>query len=243
MAKAATSRSQAQRIEGVLHPPGFVQQVRILLAKEIAVELRSKETVPSMAVFAAAALVIFQFAFDLRGPILPLVTPGVLWVAVLFASILALGRSFTREVERGSLEGILASPADPGALYLAKAVGNFLELLALQVVIVPLTAALFDLNLFHPWLLLVMALGSLGVSAVGTVLAAVTANTRAREALLPILLLPLLAPIMISAVRGTGFIIDGRPWGEIQTWVGILAAYDIMFTTLSTLLFRYVVEQ
>lgn len=224
-------------------PPTFSRQVRTLLMKELAVELRSKETLPSMAVFAAATLVIFQFAFDLRGATLTLVTPGVLWIAILFASVLALGRSFAREMERGSLEGILASPIDPGALYLAKTVANFTLLLVLQAVIVPLTAVLFDLNLLQPTLLLILALGSLGIAAVGTILAGVTANTRAREALLPIMLLPLLVPIVLGAVRGTGLAIDGRAWSDIQSWVGILTAYDIMFTTLSTLIFHFVVEQ
>lgn len=224
-------------------PPTFSRQVRTLLMKELAVELRSKETLPSMAVFAAATLVIFQFAFDLRGATLILVTPGVLWIAILFASVLALGRSFAREMERGSLEGILASPVDPGALYLAKTVANFILLLVLQAVIVPLTAALFDLNLFQPTLFLILALGSLGIAAAGTILAGVTANTRAREALLPIMLLPLLVPIILGAVRGTGLAIDGRAWADIQSWVGILTAYDIMFTTLSTLIFHFVVEQ
>ncbi|MBI4236598.1 MAG: heme exporter protein CcmB [Chloroflexi bacterium] len=223
--------------------PSLVRQVWVLLAKEVRVELRSKETVPSMAVFALAALIIFQFAFDLRGPTLSLVAPGVLWVAVLFASILGLGRSFAREVERGSLEGLLVAPLDPGALYVAKVLGNLALLLVLAAVIVPLGAILFGLDLFRPGLLLFLPLGSLGIAAVGTILAAVAANTRAREALLPIILLPLLVPVVIAGVKGTGLALDGRPWVELQVWAGLLVAYDVLFTTISYLTFNIVMEQ
>ena len=137
-------------------PPGYAAQFRILFSKEIAVEFRSRETAVPMAVFAAAALIAFQFSFDLRGGTLNLVAPGVLWVAIIFASLLGLGRSFAREVERGSLDGLLASPIDPGALYLAKVAANVLMLIVLEIVIVPLTAVLFNLQLFQPALLLTL---------------------------------------------------------------------------------------
>ena len=228
---------------GPVGQPGYVAQVWILFRKEIAVELRSRESVLPMAIFAAAALIIFQFSFDLRGSTLILVAPGVLWVSILFASLLALGRSFARETERGSLEGILASPIDPGALYLAKAGINVVLMTALEAIIIPLAAVLFNLDLFQPTLLLALLLGNVGIAAVGTILASISASTRAREALLPIMLLPLLVPVIISVVRATGLAIDGRPWGEIQPWLGILAAYDILFVVLSTVIFYATVER
>ena len=228
---------------GVSHPPGFASQVSALARNEIGLELRSKETVPSIIVFAVSTLIMFQFAFDLRGATLILVTPGVLWISILFASLLSLGRSFAREMERGSLDGILASPTDPAALYLAKVVTNLAFILVLAAVVVPLTTILFGLNLFLPILLLIVVLGGAGIAAVGTILSGVTANTRAREALLPILLLPLLVPIILGAVRATALVVDGRPWSDIQSWIGLLAAYDILFTMVSALMFHYVVEQ
>ena len=224
-------------------PPGYASQVWILFRKEIAVELRSRESVLPMAIFAVAALIIFQFSFDLRGSTLALVAPGVLWVSILFASLLALGRSFARETERGSLEGILASPIDPGALYIAKTAITVVLMIVLEVIIIPLAAVLFNLDLFHPTLLLAFMLGNVGIAAVGTILASISASTRAREALLPIMLLPLLVPVIISVVRATGLAIDGRPWGEIQPWLGILAAYDILFVVLSALVFYATVER
>ena len=224
-------------------PPGYIAQFRILFSKEIAVEFRSRETVVPMAVFAAAALITFQFSFDLRGGTLNLVAPGVLWVAVIFASLLALGRSFAREAERGSLDGLLASPIDPGALYLAKAAANVVLLIALEAVIVPLAAVLFNLQLFQPALLLTLLLGNVGIASVGTILAAIAARARAREALLPIMLLPLLVPVIIGAVRATGLAIDGRPWDDIQPWLAVLAAYDLTFVFLSVLIFYVTVEK
>ena len=224
-------------------PPSLIRQFAALSSKEFAVEVRSKETIPATVIFSVATLITFQFAFDLRGPTLTLVTPGVIWVAVLFASLLALGRSFARELERGSLDGILASPIDPAAFYLAKVAGNLMFVLVLVAVTVPLSAALFGIDLFRPLLLAVMFLGSFGIAAVGTILSAVAASTRAREALLPILLLPLLVPVILGAVRGTALVLDGRAWEEVQSWVGMLVAYDLLFTTLSALLFHQVVEQ
>ena len=225
------------------NPPGFLSQFRILFVKEIAIEFRSRETSVPMAVFAAAALIAFQFSFDLRGGTLELVAPGVLWVAIIFASLLALGRSFAREVERGSLDGLLASPIDPGALYLAKVAANVMLLAVLELVILPLSVVLFNLDLFHPALVLTLIMGNIGIAAVGTILSAIAARARAREALLPIMLLPLLVPVIISAVRATGLAIDGRPWEDIQPWMAMLAAYDLAFVVLSTLVFYVTVEK
>ena len=224
-------------------PPGYAAQFWILFSKEMAVEFRSRETAVPMAVFAVAALITFQFSFDLRGATLNLVAPGVLWVAVIFASLLALGRSFAREVERGSLDGLLASPIDPGALYLAKVATNVVLLIVLEIVIVPLAAVLFNLQLFQPALLLTLILGNIGIASVGTILSAIAARARAREALLPIMLLPLLVPVIIGAVRATGLAIDGRPWEEIQPWMAVMTAYDLTFVVLSTLIFYVTVEK
>lgn len=224
-------------------PPGYLGQIRILLAKELTVEFRSRETAIPMAVFAAAALIAFQFSFDLRGGTLNLVAPGVLWVAIIFASLLALGRSFSREAERGSLDGLLASPIDPGALYLSKVASNVILLVVLEAVIIPLAAILFNLQLFQPTLLLTLLLGNIGIASVGTILAAISARSRAREALLPIMLLPLLVPVIIGAVRATAVVIDSGPWEDIQPWLAILAAYDLVFLFVSSLLFYVTVEK
>ncbi len=224
-------------------PPSWLSQFRVLVHKEIAVEIRSRETAVPMAVFAAAALIAFQFSFDLRGGTLSLVAPGVLWVAIIFASLLALGRSFSREVERGSLDGLLASPIDPGALYLAKVTANVILLIVLEAVIVPLSSALFNLQLFEPALLLTLLLGNIGIASVGTILSAIATRARSKEALLPIMLLPLLAPVIIGAVRATGLAIDGRGWDEMQPWLAILAAYDLIFLSVSSFLFYVTVEK
>ena len=206
-------------------------------------EFRSRETAIPMAVFAAGALIAFQFSFDLRGGTLNLVAPGVLWVAIIFASLLALGRSFSREAERGSLDGLLTSPIDPGALYLAKVAANVILLLVLEAVIIPLAAILFNLQLFQPTLLLTLLLGNVGIASVGTILSAISTRARAREALLPIMLLPVLVPVVIGAVRATALAIDSGPWEDIRPWLAILGAYDLVFLTVSSLLFYVTVEK
>lgn len=223
--------------------PGLARQVWTLLKKDIAVELRSKESVPIMVIFSVVALVIFNFTFDLRTGNVVLLAPGILWVAFLFSGLLGLGRTFAREVERGSLDGLRASPVDPGAMYLSKVLGTFLFVGILQVILVLLVAALFDVPILHPYLALVLPLGGFGFAAVGTPFAAMTVNTRAREALLPVLLLPLLLPLVLAVVSGTALAMDGEGWEEIGRWINLLVGYDILFLTVSFLFFHAVVEE
>ncbi|MBI4328426.1 MAG: heme exporter protein CcmB [Chloroflexi bacterium] len=237
-ARTGTVSAEAER-----SLPSFAFQVWILLGKEAAIELRSKELLLPVVVFAIVALVSFHFAFDLRGDVSPLVAPGILWIAIFFSGMLALGRSLGRETERGSWEGMLVAPLDRGALYLSKALATFLLLTVLEAVLLPVGALFFRLPFLVPGLFLVLPLGTLGVTSVGTLFALMAANTRAREAMLPILLLPLLVPVMVASVKATGGFIDGLSWGEVQPWIGVLVAFDLIFLTLSTLLFDTVTEE
>ncbi len=206
-------------------------------------EMRSRETLPLMAVFGLITLVVFTFTFDLRTGNAALLAPGTLWVAFFFAGLLGLGRSFAREVERGSLEGLRATPVDPGALYLAKVLGNLLFVTLLQAVLLPLITILFAVPVTYLPLATILPLGALGFSAVGTTLAAMAVHTRAREALLPILLLPILVPVIIATVRGTALALDGAGWAQIAPWANLLLGFDVLYLTLSFLTFHLVIEE
>ncbi len=221
----------------------MLRQAWTLFRKDVAVELRSKDTLPLIVVFSVITLVVFNFAFDLRTDSTALLAPGILWVSFFFAGILGLGRSFAREVEKGPLEGLRAAPVDPGALYLAKFAANVLFVLVLQAVVTPLVVVFFNAPVLQMPLLAILPLGAIGFAAVGTPFAAMAANTRAREALLPILLLPVIMPVVIATVRATALAIDGAPWSDLMSWINVLLVFDVVFTVVAFLSFHLVVEE
>jgi heme exporter protein B len=223
----------------------FGRQLRALVWKELLVEVRTRETVLAGAVFALLVLVIFNFAFDLRVESVGAVAPGVLWVTVTFAGQLALGRSFARERDRRTLDGLMLAPVDRSALYLAKVLASLLFMLGVEVIAVPAFVALFNVRV--DWILLALALllGTVGLAGVGTLFAAMAAHTRAREVLLPLLLFPVQIPVILATVKSTGaaILITGVDPPEIGNWLGLLVAFDALFLGLSVVLFDFALEE
>lgn len=221
----------------------YLNKVLAIVWKDITAELRTKDIFVSMSVFALLALIIFQFAFDLRADNVVVVLPGVLWVAITFAGTLGLSRSFILEQDRGSMEGLLLAPVDRSAIYFGKLIGNLLFIFAMELVLLPLASVLFNTWLLTPGLILVVFLGTIGFASVGTLFAALSVNTRAREVLLPILLFPIMVPVLIAGVRATGALLDGESLSEISHWLRLTVAYDAIFLAAAFLLFDYVVEE
>ncbi len=219
----------------------FLEQVMAILWKDVRYELRSKQMWTGMGLFAILVLVIFNFAFDLRVDNKAAVAPGALWVAFVFASMLGLGRTIAAEREKGSMDRLLLCPVDRKAIYLAKLLGNMLFIGVVEIVALPIFAALFDIPLFVGVFLPVVLLGTLGIAAVGTLFSAMAAATQARELLLPILVFPLIVPIVIGAVRVTGSLMV--PVANEPPWLGLIAAFDLIFLSVSMLTFEYVVEE
>jgi len=219
----------------------FLAQVLAVLWKDIRCELRSKQTWMGMGLFALLVLVIFNFAFDLRVDNKAAIAPGVLWVAFVFASLLGLGRTIAAEREKGSMDRLLLCPVDRKAIYLAKLLGNLLFIGVVEIVALPVFAALFDVPLFAGTLLPIVLLGTLGIATVGTLFSAMAAATRARELLLPVLVFPLIVPVVISAVRATGSLMV--PALNEPPWIGLMAAFDIIFLSISMLTFEFVIEE
>ena len=219
----------------------FLEQTLAILWKDIRCELRSKQTWMGMGLFALLVLVIFNFAFDLRVDNKAAIAPGALWVAFVFASLLGLGRTITAEREKGLMDRLLLCPVDRKAIYLAKLLGNLLFIGVVEIVALPVFAALFDVPLFVGMLVPIVLLGTLGIATVGTLFSAMAAATRARELLLPILVFPLIVPIVIAAVRSTGDLI--APSANEPPWLGLMIAFDIIFLSVSMLTFEYVIEE
>ncbi len=221
----------------------YLRKVFAIVWKDVQAELRTKDILSSMLVFAGLSVLIFQFAFDLRADNVRLVLPGVLWIAITFAGVLGLNRSFILEQDRGSLEGLLLAPVDRSAIYFGKLIGNLLFIFVVELLLLPLMTVLFNVWLLSPALLLVLALGTLGYAAVGTLFAALSINTRAREVMLPILLFPVMVPVFVAGVQAVSRLLDGDSLADIVRWVQLLAAYDAIFIAAAMLLFDYVVEE
>ena len=222
---------------------GFFLKVWAIVVKDVVAELHTREMVSAMLVFSVLSLLVFGFALDLRGAVARAAAPGVLWAAVAFAGTLGLSRSLAREQQTGGMDGLLLAPMDRSAIYLGKALGSLSFMIVVELILLPLSSALFDVPLLRPGVLLVAMLGTVGYAAVGTLLAAVAVNTRAREVMLPILLLPLAIPALIAAVQATAALLEGGTLTSVGGWIRLLVVYDLVIVAVSLLTFGYVVEE
>jgi len=223
----------------------YLRKVFAIVWKDSVAELRTKEMFSAMFVFAVLVIVIFNFAFDLRvsGERVRQVAPGALWVAFAFSGVLGLNRAFILEKDRGCLEGLLLTPVDHTAIYFGKMISTVVFMLLVEALMLPVFTAFFGVNLFNLPLILIVVLGTIGFASVGTTLSAMTAQTRAREVLLPILLLPVAAPVLIAAVKATAGILDGLPMAEIAVWWRLLLAFDLLYPAVAFMTFDYVVKE
>jgi heme exporter protein B len=221
----------------------YWRKVGALIAKDLIVERRTRQALGTMLVFAVTVLVTLSFAFDLRVANASEVAPGALWVAIAFASVLGLNRSLSREQEDGAWEGLLLAPVERNAIYIAKAVGNLLTMAGVELVLLPLATALLGADLLQPAVILVVALGTFGLASLGTLLATVASETRARDALLPILLLPLSVPLLLAAAKATAGLLDGVGLGGVAHWLRLLLGFDMLFAAAAIVLFEHLVEE
>lgn len=222
----------------------FLKQASIIAAKDLVLELRSRGRIASMLVFAALVAVIFSFALDPTEPVRD-VAGAMLWVTVVLAALLGLGRAYTVDREEDALTGLLLTPVDRGAFFAGKFAANLALLLVTELVIFPVYALFFQLRLWEPLpaLSLVVLLASIGVVAVGTLFGAIAGSTRLGETLLPVLLLPLVIPVVIYAASATQRLLVGRPFSEVAGSLKMLLAFDIIFLVVCTLAYPSVVEE
>ena len=222
--------------------PPFVAVVAALLWKDLLAESRTRDVVAAGVTFALLVLVIFNFAVDLRPDNVASIGPGILWITITFAGVLAVGRSFAAERDRGTLEGLLLAPIDPSAIYIAKTLSNVLSVALIELVILPAFLVLFNVAVAWREIVAVVFLGTLGLAGVGTLVSAMAASTRARELLLPILLLPLQVPVVIASVKATGLAM-GATSDQAAPWIQLLVGFDVVLVAASILVFEYVVEE
>jgi heme exporter protein B len=224
---------------------GFLRAIGAVVWKDLSAELRSRELISAMLVFALLVILIFNFALDLDPATRrqSTITSGVLWVIFVFAGTLGLNRSMAIEKDRGCMDGLLLAPVDRSAIYFGKALGNLVFMLMVEIIVLPIYSLLYNVNLFNPGLLLVILLGSIGYVAVGTLLAAMAVQARTRDILLPILLFPVVLPVILAAVKASTGFLDGIDMNEIWPWLNLLIAFDIIFSAVAFMVFDYVVEE
>jgi heme exporter protein B len=211
--------------------------------KDLAAELRSRELLSAMLVFSLLVILIFNFALELDIKTRQSVTAGVLWSTFAFAGTLGLNRSMAIEKDRGCLDGLLLAPVDRSAIYFGKVISNLAFMLIVEAIVLPIYSVLYNINLFQPGLLMVILLGSIGYTTVGTLLASMAVQTRTRDVMLPILLFPVVVPILIAAVKASGGYLTNAPMTDILPWLNLLIAYDVIFTAIAFMVFDYVVEE
>lgn len=221
----------------------FLRSVGAIIWKDLAAELRSRELISAMLVFAILVILIFNFALELDPKTRSTITAGVLWVTFAFAGTLGLNRSMAIEKDRGCIDGLLLAPVDRSAIYFGKSIGNLIFMLIVEAIVLPVYSILYNVNLFIPGLLLVILLGSIGYVTVGTLLSSMAVQTRTRDILLPILLFPVEIPVFIAAVKASTGFLQAVDVSEIMPWINLLIVYDIIFTAVAFMLFDYVVEE
>ncbi len=221
----------------------FWYKVIAITWKDTLSEMRTKEIISSVLVFALLVIVIFNFAFGANPETISLVAPGILWVTFTFAGVLSLNRSFIPEKEQGCLEGLMVCPISREVIYVGKMLGILLFMLIIEAIALPIFAFLFNLAVLSLQMVTIVVLATIGFAAVGTLFSALAVNTKAREMVLPILFLPIVIPVIISAVKASGLALSGNSWGDLSSWLGIMGAFDVIFIVVSFLTFAFVIEE
>ena len=221
----------------------YWRAIGAIVSKDLLVEVRGKEVILSVSFFVLLMVFTFNFAFK-PGTIAPeVMTPGVLWFTFLFAGMLSFQRVINTEQENNCLEGLMLCPQGRDVIFLAKMTSSFLFVLIVEAISLPIFAIVFNLSVLPLQLLVIIPLATLGIATVGTLLSVLSMNTRLQEVMLPVLLIPVVAPAVIGAVESTSMAFNGAPWSEIQPWILVLAIFDVVFLVIGLLTFEHVLEE
>ncbi len=216
-----------------------------LVKKDLRIDFRTKDIFLSMFIFSLLVLVVFNFSFDFNLVDRLKVAPAILWVSILFSTVLGLNKSFQNEKENDTLFGVILAPVDPGVLYFSKFTSNLLFLIAVEVFLTGAFILFFNIPLGGNVLQLVMVLllADVGIISLGTLVSAMAVNTRARETMLPIILFPMLVPVILSAINLTTLIVNGLPLANGDNWLKMIIAFDIIFLFSSWLTFDTIIKE
>ena len=217
---------------------GYWRAIGALLGKDLRGEWRAREAWLAMALFAVLTLVMLNFSMRLRVDSMRPLGPAALWIAILLSGTLGLNRSMAAEQAHGAFDALLLAPHDPSYIFVAKALANALGMLSVGLLALPIGAVLFDERLLNVGVIGCILMGTFAYAGVGTLTALLAANTRMRDALLPVLVFPLALPLIVAAVLASAGFVYAEPWQDFGAWLGVMAAYSVIFWTAGTLLFE-----
>jgi len=234
-----------QREEGRSTTAAFLATVRAIVWKDLTMERHTKQTLSIMVVFSLAAVIVFNFALELELDAARQVSTGLLWIVILLASTLGLNRSLASEQENRSIDAVLIAPVDRSAIYVGKVISVTLFVSALEVILIPLFIAFFNKPYWRPQVILIVFLGTIGYVAAGVLVSSMSIQTRSRDVLLPVLLLPLSLPSALAAATAVSayMLPDVPAWSEVQAPIALLVAFDVLMLTAGFLTYHYVVEE
>lgn len=221
----------------------FWKSLWAVVWKDLSAERRSREMFSVMVVFSLLVVLISNFALDLNPRTQREITAGMLWITFTFAGTLGLNRSMGVEKENNCLDGLLLAPVDRTAILFGKVIGNLIFMSMVELIVVPLFSIFNNINLFNPGFLLTLVLGSIGYVVVGTFLATITVQTRTGNILLPILQLPIILPVIISAVRASTYYLQEQPFDLIWPNLAMIIAFDLIYIALTYIFFDMLVEE
>ena len=217
----------------------FVRQVLVIMAKDLRAELRTKEAINASLSFALVVLLLFSFAFDPSEETTREISGGLLWIVFAFAGTLLLNRSFARELNNDCLDALISAPISGAALFLGKALANYVLVLAVELIALPLFGVFYNVRWTSQFwqLMMVIFLATWGMTVTGTIFSALTVNIRLREVMLPILNFPILIPALLGAMQLTSSLVAGNPiTAANDSWLKMLIGFDVMYTAVSVVL-------
>jgi heme exporter protein B len=222
----------------------LLKQAYLLVWKDLLLEMRRRDSLLTMFFFGTLLLFVFHFSFDAAPERVAEMAPALLWLAFLFTGTLGLAQLFQPERENHCLDALLLAPLDRGALFLAKVCFNFILMLLVEIVVIPLFWILFNLQTWNllPRIFLISLLGTVGFCVLGTIMSAITLRARARELLLPLVLFPLMIPVILATIQCLGAVLRAGEIGDALPWLRLLIGFDLIFLTVGVLVFDWVIE-
>ena len=223
----------------------YFKTIKTIIEKDLLLELKSKEVVMSMLIFSLLVVIVFSFIFEPGASYKNELAAGILWMAIIFSGILGLNKSMMTEITGGNFNALLLAPVDRSAVFFAKVFSNFLMLVFMEIITIPVFMVFYSINIFENSLMpaLILLIGSYGFSVIGTLFSIISVKSKTREIMLPLLLLPIIIPIILSSIQATNVFILGESLQDALKWIYLILAFDIIFTAVIFALFDFIIEE
>jgi len=223
----------------------YFKTIYHIIEKDLLLELKSKEVINSMLIFALLVVVVFSFIFEPGAEYKNDLAAGILWMSIIFSGILGLNKSMMNEINGGNLNALLLAPVDKSAIFFGKGLSNFLFMLIMEVIIIPIFVIFYDVPILNNFLfsIVTLLLGTYGFAILGTLFSIISVKSKTREVMLPILLLPIIIPVVLSAIQAMNVFLKGDDISDSFKWLQLLLVFDIVFTLVIYVIFDFVIEE